>query len=187
MSRQGSSLDWEWPVNPPHRDRTATAQQNAKGRRPTSPVLLPFPTRDKGAMVLHGGGFYPQGARHNGFLCEPGGRAAICPALALCIRRRYVTNRHNGQRSATRPRTVARARNCPAATALAACEPQGLDGVAVGLSVAMKPAVVKRRRKRSGTNAAREASRWRVYAFGALSGCYGVAMARGLRVLLQAP
>jgi len=37
------------------------------------------------------------------------------------------------------------ARGFQPATALAACEPQGLDGVA------MKAAVVKRRRKRSGT------------------------------------
>jgi len=53
------------------KSRSATAQQKAKGRRTTSPVLLPFPTGDKGAMVLPCGGFYPQGARHNGFLCEP--------------------------------------------------------------------------------------------------------------------
>ena len=69
----------------------------------------------------------------------------------------------------------------PGTTALAACEPQGLDGVAVILGEAMKPEVVKRRRKRSGTNLARAASRWRFYAFGALSDCYGAAMARGLR------
>jgi len=69
----------------------------------------------------------------------------------------------------------ARARGFQAATALAACEPQGLDGVAVGLGGAMKAAVVKRRRKWSGTNVAREASRWRVNAFGALADWHGIA------------
>jgi len=75
----------------------------------------------------------------------------------------------------------------PGTTALAACEPQGLDGVAVILGEAMKPEVVKRRRKRSVPNLARAASRWRGYAFGALSGCHDVAMARGLLLFLQAP
>ncbi len=143
---------------------SATAQQKAKGRRTTSPVLLPFPAGNK---------------RGNGFALWqflPGGRAASCPALALCIRRRYVTNWHRCQCSATKPRTVARAPGCPAATALAACEPQGLDGCAVGLGADMKAAVVKRRRDRSGTNVAREGSRWRGYAFGALSGGHGVAL-----------
>ncbi|MHB9100131.1 MAG: hypothetical protein ACYC2E_01235 [Sulfuricella sp.] len=77
--------------------------------------------------------------------------------------------------------------NWPATNPLAACKPQGLDGVAVMLGGAMKAAVVKRRRERSGTNYARAESRWRGYAFGALSDCHGVAMARGLRVFMQAP
>jgi len=71
------------------------------------------------------------------------------------------------------------ARGFPVATALAACEPQGLDGAA------MKAAVVKRWRKRSVPNAARAASRWRGFAFGALSNCHGVAMAGGLLFTLQ--
>src|SRR5574340_46896 len=82
------------------------------------------------------------------------------------------------QMPAQRDKTAigAGALGCPAATALAACEPQGLDGVAVGLGGAMKAAVVKRRRKRSGANVARAASRWRVYAFGALSGGHDIAL-----------
>jgi hypothetical protein len=161
-------LRWK---NPAARPRSKRQQNGA----PPAPFCCLSPPGIKGAMVLPCGDFYPKGARHNGFLCEPGGRAAVCPALALCIRRRYVKNRHRCQRSAARPGSVAMALNCPAATALAACEPQGLDGAAVGLGGAMKPVVVKRRRERSGTNVASEASRWRYLAFGALSDWHGIA------------
>ena len=161
-------------------------RKKRRGDAPPAPFCCHTPPGIKGRWFWVVAVFTREGARHNGFLCEPERRAAVCPALALCIRRRYVTNRH--KTSATRQdRERCASAELPATTALAACEPQGLDGVAVGLGGAMKPAVVKRRRERSGTNLARVGSRWRYYAFGALSGCYGIAMARGLRFFLQAP
>lgn len=72
--------------------RVATEQQKAKGRCFSAPFCCPSP------QVMEFdfdwcGGIYPEGARHNGLLCEPKGRE-ILPAHPLCIRRRYVTSRH---------------------------------------------------------------------------------------------
>ncbi len=50
----------------------------------------------------------------------------------------------------TTSRTVAGAMNYTVANALAACEPQALDGGAVFFGGTMKCTVVKRRRQRSG-------------------------------------
>ncbi|MHB0986884.1 MAG: hypothetical protein ACYC05_15010 [Sulfuricella sp.] len=71
--------------------------------------------------------------------------------------------------------------SCPAATALAACEPQGPGGFfREGRSGEAAAGTERNQRGEGGKPMAG-------YAFGALSGGHGVAMARGLRVLLQAP
>ena len=68
--------------------------------------------------------FTRKGARHNGFLCEPAGRAAFGPAHPLCIRRRYVTHRHTTTAAGdhTANRRAGAALSQP--NARAACEPQ---------------------------------------------------------------
>jgi len=134
------------------------------------------------------GGIYPKGARHNGLLCEPDGRAAPCPARALCIRRRYVGCRHTQQpaQPTTHCQNDVRARHVQTTLAPAACERRALDGVAASCE-AMKRDGVKRLRQRRETSLLQRASRWRFYAFGALSDTTALAKARGLRVLLQAP
>ncbi|MFZ2302424.1 MAG: hypothetical protein WAW10_11230 [Gallionella sp.] len=65
-------------------------------------------------------------------------------------------------------RNVEGARRVQAATAPAACERRALDGVAASCG-AMKREVVKRLRQRRETSVLQRASRWRLYAFGALS------------------
>src|SRR3989338_528536 len=129
------------------------------------------------------GGIYPKGARHNGLLCEPEGRAALCPARALCIRRRYVSiPPHTQPAQPTTPcQNGVRARHVQAITAPAACERRALDGVAATCG-AMKREVVKRLRQRREASVLQRRSRGRLYAFGALSGATAIAMARGLRV-----
>jgi len=115
------------------------------------------------------GGIYPKGARHNGLLCEPDGRAAPCPARALCIRRRYVGCRHTQQpaQPTTHCQNDVRARHVQTTLAPAACERRALDGVAASCE-AMKRDGVKRLRQRRETSVLQRASRWRLYAFGAL-------------------
>lgn len=56
----------------------------------------------------------------------------------------------------------------------AACERQALDGAAV-FGGAMKREVVKRLRQRRETSVLQRRSRWRLYAFGALSDAYALA------------
>jgi len=153
-------------------------QQKAKGRRTISPVLLPFPAGDKGAMVLSCGGFYPKGARHNGFLCEPERRAALCPALALCIRRRYVTSRHNCQRS-RQDRELCGGDELAGCHALAACKPQAPGGVFREVRSGEAAAETKCAQRSEGGKPMAG------YAFGALSGWHGVALAGGLRITQQ--
>lgn len=122
-------------------------QQKAKGRRNTSPVLLP-PTKEMEADFDLCGGIYPKGARHKGLLCEPEGRELL-PALALCIRRLYVKHRHTHTTSAADNalRHCVRALHVQATHAPAACERRALDGVAAFCG-AMKREVVKRLRQR---------------------------------------
>ena len=97
------------------------------------------------------GGIYPKGARHNGLLCEPDGRAVSCPARALCITPLcwmppHTNNRRSRQRLC---RNIERARYVQATYAPAACERRALDGVAA-FGEAMKRDGVKRLRQRSG-------------------------------------
>ena len=107
-------------------NRAAPRSKRRRGDAAPAPFCCPPPAGDWGRI---GGGVYPQGARHNGLLCEPAGRAAVCPALALCIRRRYVKHRHTTTAAGDHSRTVARALLFPQPTARAACEPQAAGEV----------------------------------------------------------
>ena len=85
------------------RGQTTAQRPRSKRRRgddPTAPFCCLPPPGARGRGFCLVAGFTREGARHNGFLCEPAGRAAFGPAHALCIRRRYVEHRHSCQRSA---------------------------------------------------------------------------------------
>ncbi len=134
-------------------DKKQNAQRPSSKRRrggePPAPFCCPSPQVMEFDLDLCGG-IYPEGARHNGLLCEPEGRELL-PARTLCIRRRYVGYRHTQQLA--QPimpcQNSVRVRHVQATTAPAACERRALDGVAA-FGGAMKREVVKRLRQRSG-------------------------------------
>lgn len=109
---------------PNKQTRAAPCSKRRRGDAAPAPFCCPPPAGDWGRT---GGGVYPQGARHNGLLCEPAGREAV--AQLLCIRGRYVEHRHTTTAAGDHSRTVARAPHFPLPTARAACEPQAAGEV----------------------------------------------------------
>lgn len=92
------------------------------------------------------------------------------PALALCIRRLYVKHRHtHNRRSRQRLNGTARGR-CTFRLPIPQQPANGERLMAVAVfGEAMKCDGVKRLRQRRETSVLQRASRWRLYAFGALS------------------
>lgn len=122
-------LCFTWPLGgwgalagkrPPHKPRSDHNKTRHRPARPCSkkrrggatsaPFCCPS-TKEMESDLDLCGGIYPKGARHKGLLCEPEGRAASCPARALCIRRLYVKHWHtHNRRSRQRLNGTARGR-----------------------------------------------------------------------------
>ena len=132
--------------------RSRPSSKRRRGGESTAPFCCPSTKAMEVDFDLCGG-IYPKGAKHNGLLCEPDGRAVLCQARALCIRRRYVGCCHTQQlaQPTTPCQNDVRVRHAQAITAPAACERRALDGVAV-FCEAMKCEVVKRLRQRRETS-----------------------------------
>jgi len=130
------------------------------------------------------GGIYPKGARHNGLLCDREARSGAqhLHKTPLCWMPPHTTT---GAADNALPERCEGA-HVHATTAPAACKRRALDGVAASC-VAMKREVVKRLRQRSGHTWNGVKAEGSFIAFCALSDATAIAMARGLRDLLQAP
>ena len=102
-----TGLGWARGSNTAQRPRS----KRRRGDAIPAPFCCPPPAGDRGRIAFVAA-FTRRAQDITASYANPEGGRSFARCAALCIRRRYVKHRHNCQRSATRPQTVARVPLC---------------------------------------------------------------------------